>query len=621
MKKRTILFLTALISIGWGISLPASGQTQPEAGFISLEANNFYFHLNSYFNRIALRSSPARIWYVYQPADEDPESKPLFVFFNGGPGGATSAGLLAASTGRNAVIHEHSTGEASIISNPASWTRIGNLLHIDARTTGFSYSLMDNPGNDSLREGEFDAQNYNAFTDGADFVRVLLQFLAAHPSIQGNRVILVPESYGGIRTIVMLHFLLYYQNYADGQVIYQNPDLVRDIQTHYDVVFPDFAGQIVPQSVIAGQFSHQILIQTALSWANQRLVQVEMLEAPGSVLDQLAAETGVPYVRYRDQPGADPNPTPTEIRSYILSWLYDLGRDPYHYAMPTGYFNGFFEAAAGFLTQLDSLNLMIGVDAAGIEEMYASARSQAYKTKTVVESESTTRLSGREGSLRNGTRSAGKRSSPARTDSRRRTSPVRQSLPPPRLDLSALIGPGPDESELLASFLPLGEEELASIFGSLASWDRFFNDLNYDVGDAFAWNRATLREYNIHHNSTPLFGQMFLENAAWVETFATDAYYDMVVYTPSLPGALALHSTMLSASVHDTVGPPGAARPGQILLSYHPSSVPGSSVTTRTIRFPIYFQSGHAVTMTEPMEMLEDVIEWLESTGITARSR
>jgi hypothetical protein len=77
----------------------------------------------------------------------------------------------------------------------------------------------------------------------------------------------------------------------------------------------------------------------------------------------------------------------------------------------------------------------------------------------------------------------------------------------------------------------------------------------------------------------------------------------------------------VSGSVHDTAGPPGAARPGRILLTYKPSSVPGSAVTTRTIRFPVYALSGHAVTMTEPAEMLDDVIDWLASTGIPVRGR
>ena len=303
MKKIiSISTVWLLIAIGMGAGNDLFAQTQPEAGFCFLEENDFYFHTNSYFNRLPLCSSQARIWRVYQPADIDPASKPLFVFYNGGPGGATSAGLFSANTGRNAVSVDPQTGKGSIISNPHSWTRIGNLLHIDSRTAGFSYSLMENPQDDSLRHAEWDAQNYNAFIDGADFVRILLRFLADHPSIQNNPVVLVVESYGGIRSLVMLHLLLFYQDYSNGNAIYQDPALVQEIQNHYDTIFPKYAGQTVPPSVIARQFSHQVLIQPAITRYYQRLVAVEMLEAPGSILDELAEETGVPYIRYEDQP-------------------------------------------------------------------------------------------------------------------------------------------------------------------------------------------------------------------------------------------------------------------------------------------------------------------------------
>jgi hypothetical protein len=599
------IFLSGATALAWS-------QTQPEAGFISLESSTFYFHLNSYFNRIALRSSPARMWYVYQPADVDPTSKPLFVFFNGGPGGATSCGLLAAYTGKNAVLWDQGTGDASIVSNPASWTRVGNLLYIDSRNTGFSYSLMDNPEDDARRQGEFDAQNYNSYTDGADFVRVLLRFLDSHPAIQANRVVLVPESYGGIRTICMLHFLLYYENYANGLSVYQDPGLVDEIRDHYDAVFPEYRGGTVPPGVVASQFSHQILIQTALAWLYQRTVQVEILEAPGSILDELAAETGIPYVRYKDQPGANPNPTPAQIRNYILDWVQSLGRDPYLYARPDGFLNGHRAAAAGFLTQLASLNLMIGMDAREIPEMYASARGKAYKNKRATSSGGVAEIPRHIG-LFPEKRDLSTRlfRPPGPKSARRHDKADSDQASPAALDLSSLVGPPPHEKELLASLSPASEEDLASIFGNLGPWDRFFIDLNYEVSEAFSWNRVSLREYDIVYQSSLLFGQMFLENAAWVETFATDAAYDIVVFTAGLPRALAMYTLILNGSQHDTAGPTGAARPGQIILSYRPSSVPGSSVTSRTIRFPLYSLSGHAVTMTEPMEMLEDVIAWL----------
>lgn len=622
-KNHAYLLIVILVLFATGSVAPLWAQAQPEAGFITLEETTFYFHLNSYFNRIALRSSPARVWYVYQPADEAPEMKPLFVFFNGGPGGATSSGLLAAFTGRNAVYRDETTGDAAIIPNPASWTRLGNLLHVDARTTGFSYSLMDDPGDDLRRRGEFDAQNYNSFTDGADFVRLLLRFLAAHPSIRGNRVVLVPESYGGIRTTVMLHLLLYYENYANGRAVFQDPGLVEEIQTHYDAVFPGYAGQTVPPAVAAGQFGHQVLIQTALTWPYQRLVQVEMLEAPGSVLDALAAETGIPYIRYSDLPGANPNPTPNQIMDHIYDYIYQIERDPYICSKPAGYFGAHRRAAVEFLTQLETLNVMIGVNAADIGELYASARALAYKTKMVESSESSALHSFQKAPLRETNRSPGRALHLAKSLSNRESIPEGYArLSPASLDLSALVGPAPGQRELVASFETAGEDDLAAIFGSLEPWDRFFTDTNYDVTDSFAYNRATLREYDfVRYQLSYLYGQMFLENTAWVETFATNAHYDIVVFTSALPDALALHSSILSGSFHDTSGPPGTSRPGQILLTYRPSSVPGSSVTNRTIRFPPYSISGHAVTMTEPLEMLDDVTDWLESTGIPIRGR
>ncbi len=573
MKKTIQIFILLFWTVFWvGAGNSLIAQSHPEAGFCTLEGNDIYFHTGSYFNRLALRSSQTRIWRVFQPADRDPASKPLFIFFNGGPGGGTSAGLFSANTGRNAISVDPHAGEGTIIVNPHSWTRIGNLLHVDSRTAGFSYSLMDNPQDDALRQAEWDAQNYNAFIDGADFVRVLLRFLAGHPLLQKNPVVIAAESYGGVRTLVMLHLLLFYQDYGNGQAIYQDPALVQEIQSHYDVVFPEYAGQTVPPSVIARQFSHMILIQPAITRYFQRLVAVEMLEAPGSILDELAEETGVAYIRYRDQPWAKENPTPYNIMNNIYDYLEQIGRDPYFYSKPDGFFNGYFDAAGELLTHYDALCLMTGVDVASVPELYASARQQAYKIK-FLEDYSYLML------------------------------------------FSALMGPAPKESEIHAFLSPCAEDDMAAVFGNLQPWDRYFLDLNYDVSTAFALNMLVMQGYDTQYASSGIFGEMFLEDVAFVETFVTNAAYDLVVYCPSLPDALAYHSSLLNSSVHDPTGPSQAERPGQIIIDYRPGSVPGSSVTTRTIRFPRYTDSGHAVTMTEPGEILADVMVWLEKTG------
>ena len=576
MKPKTLIIKWILIFTIWvGFTFPAWGHHQQEAGFYSLEEFNTYFHTNSYFNRTALRSSKARLWYVYQPADNDPASKPLFVFFNGGPGGGTSSGLLSAYTGKKAVLVDETTGKSSVINNLHSWTQIGNLLHIDARTTGFSYSLMDNPDDADLRKAEFDAQNYNYFFDGADFLRVILRFLSGHPELQRNRVVIVGESYGGIRATAMLHLLHYYEKYENGQAVYQDPALIQEIRTHYNTVFPGFQGQTVPRDVIAQQFGHQVLIQAAVSRYNQRLIATEILEAPGSILDQLASETGVPYVRWKDQPGNTWIPTPNQIMNNVYAYLERINRDPYIYFKPDGFLWDFFTAAAEILLKYNSLNQMIGMDSANIPELYASARLQAYKTILNANSAS-------------------------------------------QIHFSTLLE-SPQKKHLLNSlFLPANEDDLTSIFGILQPWDRYFIDLNDDANMAFTLNSTTFYGYELRYSIFPLFGQMFLENVAQVETFFTNADYDIVVFSPSLPDALALHTDFLYSSIYDPTGPSGAVRPGQIQLNYRASSVPGTAVTTRTIRFPRYTKSGHAVTLTEPQEMLDDVRIWLGKTGISA---
>lgn len=625
-KQATLTAFAVLIVLLAGGAAPLRAQLQSEAGFIPVDGSVSYFQFGSYFNRITLRTSPARIWYTFQPADEAAEAKPLFVFFNGGPGGATSCGLFSANTARMTVVRDEVTGEAAIVANPASWTRAGNLLHLDARTAGFSYSLMSGPGDEVRRGREFDAQNYNSFVDGADFVRVLLRFLADHPSIRANRVVIVPESYGGTRTTVMLNLLLHYGRYADGGSVYQDPGLVAAIQAHYDAVFPGYVGAAVPPAVIAGQWGHQVLIQTTMSWQYQRVVMARMLEEPGSPLFQLAAETGVPYVLYENSPGAVANPAPADVMNYIHEWIWSVGRDAYHMAKPADYFNAQRSAATEFLTDVVTLNVMTGVDVTGIPGMYASARADAYKTKAGGNGGGGSRaLTGPDSRLAGGAgeRTAAGKLAPgaARAAALRAAKGSVAGRQKIVYDFSALVGPPPRADKLAAWLAPAGESEMAAVFGSLRPWDRYFVDLNQDVTNAFAWNKATLRNYPVYYNSSELYGRMFLENAAWVETFATNAAWDSVVYTAAVPEGLALHTDILSGAQLDAEGPPGAARPGRIVLTYRPSTIPGSTVTTRTIRFPSYLLSGHAVTLTEPMEMLDDVIEWLASTGVPARGR
>jgi len=152
------------------------------------------------------------------------------------------------------------------------------------------------------------------------------------------------------------------------------------------------------------------------------------------------------------------------------------------------------------------------------------------------------------------------------------------------------------------------------VFGALQPWDRFFIGSNANANWAFhECNVALARGYDIHFQE-PRYGRMFLKNLAHVRTFITNAGLDLVVYTAALPAALARHADILASARHVRQG--SEARPGKIELEFLPGAfadLPG--LARRTIRFPLYDRSAHAVSLTQPLELYADVSAWLQEGG------
>ena len=94
-----------------------------ESGFIEIEPVSYKLDTKS------LEAGKVRMWYNFQPADEKPHEKPLFVFFNGGPGAATAL-LFTYNTSKMTADQKYS--ELDIVENEFNWNQIGNLLYIDA---------------------------------------------------------------------------------------------------------------------------------------------------------------------------------------------------------------------------------------------------------------------------------------------------------------------------------------------------------------------------------------------------------------------------------------------------------------------------------------------------------
>jgi hypothetical protein len=207
----------------------------PEVGFVSVDPE-------------PLAPATGHMFFVLSSADSDPGKKPVFVFFNGGPGVPTSANLLVDATGPEQFIVD-TTGEGMVVKNAASFTKLGSLLYIDERETGFSYD--DAPAYSCT----FDMQQ-----DAIDFTRAILRVLDSHPQLTGARVVLVGESYGGVRAQLILQNLLHYT---------QVPEITAEVQQHLDKVFA--AETVHPPDEIARQFFAQVLIQPVVVGAYQQL--------------------------------------------------------------------------------------------------------------------------------------------------------------------------------------------------------------------------------------------------------------------------------------------------------------------------------------------------------------
>lgn len=354
-----------------GIALEPPHALRHEAGFIEIEPISYAIVGDA--GRAEMTSSAARLWYAFQPADSDPTKKPLAILFNGGPGASTGI-LFAFNTARQSFDPVWNGG-AEVGPGPASFTAFANLLYVDARATGFSYGLAKDADDTAVREAEFTVKNFNPFLDAADFARVLLRFLDHRPELRDNPVIVVGESYGGIRASILLDMLLRPDTYAAGSAGYEDPALASEIEAHTKGVAARGAG-IGPDDAAARQFGRQVLIQPRISSDHQDIAASALLDADDSPLHGVASETGVPFVP------CTAKPPPCNAYQNALKYLGAAGRDIYDARRPDGYtFARFADVAPRFST-LAPLSAALGFDPTSIDELFAESRVDAYRTIT-----------------------------------------------------------------------------------------------------------------------------------------------------------------------------------------------------------------------------------------------
>jgi len=347
---------------GWACACPPLA---PEAGFITIEPVSYLVGKGAQAQ--ARTSTPARIFYSFRPAEDLDPARPLFVLFNGGPGSSTGV-LMALGTGPQRLT-------PAVEDNPGSWAQMGHLLYVDARGTGFSYLVAEDPADGAERAAAFELGNFNSYIDAADVVRVLLRFLTAHPQLYTSEVVIVGESYGGVRATLMLNMLLFFADFDEGGPgRYNDPALVAEIEAF--LALRDPAVTTWTPELIAAQFGRQVLIQPSLGDA-QRAVAGELLDLPGSPIFKLAAQVGQTFTPCSEKgPGCVPY-------TNAIQFIEGVGRSRYDLNASIAWLANVFAAVRTGLSDLARLEAVLAVPPGQVPGLPAAQRGGAFRVNGV----------------------------------------------------------------------------------------------------------------------------------------------------------------------------------------------------------------------------------------------
>ncbi|PIA29430.1 hypothetical protein AQUCO_06000059v1 [Aquilegia coerulea] len=153
-------------------------------------------------------SNDVQLFYYFVKSENNPTEDPLIVWFTGGPGCSVLTALMF-ENGPLYFKHAKYNGSLpTLMLNPNSWTKISNILYVDAPVgTGFSYSR-------SL-EGSFTSDTKSA-KQSYIFIR---KWLMHHPEFFSNPLYICGDSYAGMVVPIIV------QDISDGIEIGHKPSI------------------------------------------------------------------------------------------------------------------------------------------------------------------------------------------------------------------------------------------------------------------------------------------------------------------------------------------------------------------------------------------------------------
>ncbi|XVE98617.1 hypothetical protein REPUB_Repub03eG0121900 [Reevesia pubescens] len=185
--KTLLIFISLYLSLGSCViatSLEDSVAQQKLDKVHTLPGQSFNCSFEHYAGYVTVNEGSGRaLFYWFFEAAEDPDSKPLLLWLNGGPGCSSVAYGEAEEIG---PFHIRPDGKTLYL-NPYSWNQVANILFLESPVgVGFSYS---NTSSDLLNNGDE--------RTAKDSLTFLLKWLERFPQYKEKDFYIAGESYGG----------------------------------------------------------------------------------------------------------------------------------------------------------------------------------------------------------------------------------------------------------------------------------------------------------------------------------------------------------------------------------------------------------------------------------------
>ncbi|KAG9455922.1 hypothetical protein H6P81_000430 [Aristolochia fimbriata] len=207
MKKKLVcvsylLVLLALSELSSGFST----DEQQKDIVLELPGQDFNVDFAHYSGYVTVNEKAGRaLFYWFFEAVEDPSTKPLVIWLNGGPGCSSIAYGEAEEIG---PFHVKPDGKTLYL-NSYAWNQVANILFIDSPVgVGFSYS---NSSSDLLTNGDG--------RTAKDLLVFIRKWLNRFPDYKGRELYLIGESYAGHYVPQLAYVIVNYQRFtADDSI-------------------------------------------------------------------------------------------------------------------------------------------------------------------------------------------------------------------------------------------------------------------------------------------------------------------------------------------------------------------------------------------------------------------